>query len=104
MFACSLLSGMGLALTFGLLDAFVTHAGAIQRQGSVSAGSTWPWGLPLLIIGIATDWPLTRPAPTARPGHGRAAGAEEGRPEGDRSTAGRCEITFGKRTRPTRHE
>jgi hypothetical protein len=38
MFASFLLGGMGLALTIGLLDVFVVHADAIQRQGLASAG------------------------------------------------------------------
>jgi hypothetical protein len=52
MFACFLLGGMGLALTIGLLDVFVVHADAIQRQGSASAGLDLALGLPLLIIGM----------------------------------------------------
>ena len=51
MFVCFLLGGMGLALTIGLLDVFVIHADAIQRQGSASAGLDLALGVPLLITG-----------------------------------------------------
>ncbi len=52
MFVCFLLGGMGLALTIGLLDVFVVHADAIQRQGMTSAGFDLALGVPLLVIGL----------------------------------------------------
>src|SRR6266567_3078510 len=52
MFVCFLLGGMGMSLTFGLLDVFVLQADAISTQGSVSAGLDLALGVPLIAVGV----------------------------------------------------
>jgi hypothetical protein len=51
MFACFLLGGIGLGLTFGLLDLFVLNIGALKTQNHTSGGLDLALGIPLLAVG-----------------------------------------------------
>jgi Sap, sulfolipid-1-addressing protein len=51
MFLCVLLGGMAVGITIGLLDVLTVHAGAINSQGTASAGVDLALGLLLLAVG-----------------------------------------------------